>query len=765
MCHSPVKSFHVSEFKCKFVDNKMRRLKKIMSRMVALGVMPVAIASCSVSRFIPEGDYLLDVAEVRTDTKELPSAQLQGYIQQHPNSRWLSFAKVPMLPWMISGTDTTKHINRFLHRVGQAPVVYDPVKAATTRQDLETAVRNMGYLSANVSVVERSKKKKMKVTYQVETGERYRVDRVYQHVNDPAIGALLDEADSKSLLRKGIPFDVNLLEQERVRLNTLIRNNGYYRFNKENIHFRADTTAGPNHVRLATVVDAQGQSVYRIGDVSFRTDTILGRKSIRENVLKAKSHLLPGQIYQDKTLQNTYSGLSTLGAVVSSNVQLEPSQEDSLRLNAMVSVVTAKPHSFNAELEGTNSAGDFGAAVSLGYQNRNLMRGSEVFGLKARGAYEAIRGLNGYEDQDYIEYGVEASLTFPDFKMPWVSRNFRRNITATSEVSLNYDSQDRPEFHRRVVTGAWRYRWHAADRQRQHRLDLIDLNYVFMPWISPTFKKDYLDNEESRNAILRYNYENLFIMKLGYMLTLSSQPLALNTGSYGTNAWTMRIGVESAGNLLYGITNLFNTPKNSEGYYQVFNIAYAQYAKGDFDFTKSFRLNNENSLAFHIGVGVAYPYGNATVLPYEKRYFSGGANSVRGWSVRGLGPGRFKGRDGRIDINNHTGDIKLDLNLVYRAHLFWLIDGAVFIDAGNIWTMRNYEAHPGGQFRFKTFWKEIAAAYGLGVRLNFNYFILRLDGGMKAVNPAYTDARHHFPLIHPKFSRDFALHFAVGLPF
>lgn len=743
----------------------MSLLKKISGKVVAWGVVPLAIASCSVSRFVPEGEYLLDVAEVRTDTKELPAARLQGYIQQHPNSRWLSFAKVPMVPWMISGTDTTKRINRFLHRVGQAPVIYDSLKARATRQDLETAVRNMGYLSANVRVVERPKKKKMKVTYQVETNRRYYVDRIYRHVNDSVIDALLETEDSHSLLQEGMPFDVNLLEQERVRLNTLIRNNGYYRFNKENIHFRADTTAGPGHVRLAAVVDAQDRQVYHIGNVSFRTDTIVGRKSIRENVLKAKTHLIPGQIFRDKKLQSTYNGLSTLGAVVSSNVQLEPDEKDSLSLNAMVSVLTAKPHTFNAEVEGTNSAGDFGAAVSLGYQNRNLMRGSEVLGLKVRGAYEAIRGLNGYEDQDYIEYGVEAALTFPDFKMPWVSRNFRRNITATSEVSLNYDSQDRPEFHRRVVTGAWRYRWHADDRRRQHRLDLIDLNYVFMPWISPTFKKDYLDNEESRNAILRYNYENLFIMKLGYMLTLSSQPLALNTGSYGTNAWNLRVGVESAGNLLYGFTNLFNTPKNSEGYYQVFNIAYAQYVKGDFDFTKSFRLNNENSLAFHIGVGVAYPYGNATILPYEKRYFSGGANSVRGWSVRGLGPGKFKGRDGRIDFINQTGDIKLDMNLEYRTHLFWLIDGAVFIDAGNIWTARNYEAQPGGQFRFKSFWKEIAVAYGLGVRLNFNYFILRLDGGMKAVNPAYTDARHHYPFIHPNFKRDFALHFAVGLPF
>ncbi len=732
---------------------------------MALAVLSLGLASCSVSRFVPEGEYLLDQVSVQTDTRELGSQQLSGYIQQHPNSRWFSLIKVPMSPWLISGIDSTKRINRFLHKLGQAPVIYDAQKAQATRNDMEQAVRNMGYLHADVAVKERSKRKKMRLTYEVRTGERYHVDQVFRYVGDSVIASLIDSADSQTLLHAGMPFDVNLMEQERVRLNNLLRNKGYYRFNKEDIHFRADTTAGPQHVRLATLVQTFDQQPYTIGQVQFRTDTLKGRKTIRESVLRAKTQLVPGDLYQEQKVQNTYNGLGSLGAVVSSNVQLTPSDADSTVLDAQVSVLTAKPHSFNAELEGTNSAGDLGAAVSLGYQNRNLMRGAEVLGLKIRGAYEAIRGLSGYEDQDYIEYGVEATLTFPDFRFPWVSQKFRRKAQATSEVSLSYASQDRPEFHRRVVTGAWRYRWSSDNRRFSHKLDLLDLNYVFMPWISDTFRQDYLENDSSRNAILRYNYENLFIMKLGYTLTLSSQPLAATTGSYGTNAWTLRFNVETAGNLLYGITNLFDTAKNSDGHYQVFNIAYAQYVKGDFDFTKSFRLGRNNSLAVHFGLGLAYPYGNSSVLPYEKRYFSGGANSVRGWSVRELGPGRFRGQDGRIDFINQTGDMKLDMNVEYRAHLFWLIDGAVFVDAGNIWTLRYYEEQDGGQFRFKSFYKEIAVAYGLGVRLNFNYFILRLDAGMKAINPAYTDSRHHYPIIHPDVSRDLTFHFAVGLPF
>jgi outer membrane protein assembly factor BamA len=235
--------------------------------------------------------------------------------------------------------------------------------------------------------------------------------------------------------------------------------------------------------------------------------------------------------------------------------------------------------------------------------------------------------------------------------------------------------------------------------------------------------------------------------------------------NYGTNALSIRFNVETAGNLLNAGSLLFDAKKNSDNQYSLFNIAYAQYVKGDIDISKSLRFDERNSMALHFGLGVAYPYGNSNILPYEKRYFSGGANSVRGWSVRELGPGRFMGNDGRIDFINQTGDIKLDMNIEYRTSLFWKIHGAVFIDAGNIWTIRDYVEQPGGQFRLKSFWREIAVAYGLGFRLNFDYFIIRLDGGMKAVHPGYTDAIRHFPIIHPNFKRDFTFHFAVGLPF
>ena len=274
-----------------------------------------------------------------------------------------------------------------------------------------------------------------------------------------------------------------------------------------------------------------------------------------------------------------------------------------------------------------------------------------------------------------------------------------------------------------------------------------------MPWISETFKNDYLGSSDSRNAILRYNYENLLIMKLGFAF------------NYNDGTHSLKVNVETAGNLLKGLSNMMNFKKNEMGQSEFLRVAFAQYFKTDIDYTYNYKIDERNTLALHSRIGVAIPYGNSNMLPFEKRYFSGGANSVRGWSVRELGPGNYKGTDGRIDFINQTGDVRLDLNAELRSHLFWKFQGALFIDAGNIWTVRAYKDQPGGLLTLSSLYKEIAVSYGAGLRLNFDYFILRLDLGMKAINPVYTTSREHFPITNHKFSRDYALHFAVGLPF
>ena len=289
--------------------------------------------------------------------------------------------------------------------------------------------------------------------------------------------------------------------------------------------------------------------------------------------------MIPGDIYRESNLTDTYSRLNRLPAVASTNVRMEPNVQDSSSLEVNVIITPARLNSIQLGLDGTNTAGDLGAALNFTYQNRNVFHGSEVFSLKLRTAFEAIRGLEGYADQNYFEYGIEAGMQFPDFIFPFLSRDFRRKSKASTEFNLTYASQDRPEFHRRVLTGAWKYRWGGANGKEQHRFDLLDVNYVFMPWISDTFYDTYIRNPESRNAIIAYNYKNLFIVKLGYQYQYSSVGLATPMGIYGKDAYTLRLGVETAGNLLHGICNLAETKVNEDGQRTLFNIAYAQYAK------------------------------------------------------------------------------------------------------------------------------------------------------------------------------------------
>ncbi len=731
---------------------------KLIKLYIALTAL-ILLTACSATKFISDGDYLLDRVEVKSAQKDFNVSLLEPYVRQKANSKWFSLFKIPLATYSLSGTDTIRWINRMLKNIGEAPVVYDTVMAERSCEALRSAMSNMGYLHSEVELQTRRKGKKVRVTYILKPGEPYYLRNVRYDIADDSIRALLD-ADRQYTLRTGAPFTVERLDAERNRITNFLLENGYYKFNKDFIHFSADSARDSREIDLTLHLDKYRPNSnapetlhprYTIGTVSYASGD-KGNIQLRPKVLQYNTAIIPGTPFSANALQKTYNNFARLKAIRYTNIKFSELPDTSV-LDCDIQVSTNKPHTLSFQPEGTNTAGDLGAAASLTYENRNIFHGSELFSIELRGAFEAITGLEGYQNQDYEEYSVEAKLQFPRFVAPFLSKTFRRRSTASSELSVAWDLQNRPEFHRRVFSTAWRYRWAEPRHHVSYRFDLLDLNYVYMPWISATFKHDYLDSVSNRNAILRYNYEDLFIMKMGFGITYNNDKLAL------------RANVETAGNLLGAFANMASFRKNDVGQHTLFNIAYAQYVKFDFDFTKQIRFDTHNVLALHGAFGIAYPYGNSTVLPFEKRYFSGGANSVRGWGVRELGPGKFKGTDGRIDFINQTGDMKLDLSAEYRTFLFWKFDGAAFIDAGNIWTLRSYAEQPGGQFKISEFYKQIAVAYGVGLRLNFGYFILRFDMGMKAINPAYENHKEHYAFLNPDFGRDFSFHFAVGLPF
>lgn len=786
---------------------------------IALLVVCSLLSACHPERFLSDNEYILHSSRLRVDGGHVKAADYEPYIRQTPNARWFNVLKVPLALYCLSPSDTTRRKGRFFRRIGEPPVVYSAEETDYTTASMLQALRAKGYIHASVTADTAHRGRQLDVTYHARPGRRYYVSELAYSCDDDTLQQDLSRVARETVLYKGMPLDVSLLSEERSRIIGALQDRGYYRLNSEFITYRVDTLLDDTGVRLTQlfrcppgVSSEEAYRKYVIGHINVYedatpSDTVLhvmriafrdGKRvvlpdtadrdtllhtmnfhtpralHIRRGVYLNHIILRPDSLFAESDVQHTYSGLNALQAIKYSMLRLRTAPDDSARLDADLTITRSKPHSVSAELEGTNTNGNLGAAASLTYANRNTLRGAEVLSLKLRAAYEAITGLEGYSEENYFEYGIEGSLRFPAFHLPFSSLEGRRQMRATSNLSLMYNSQDRPEFHRRVLTGSWNYQWNHADHPGLHHLlSVLQLNYVFMPWISDTFRKDYLDGEDSRYSILRSSYEDLFIMSSAYSFTYNSQqehdnrqtPFAPASATQLSRGWQLKAKLEIAGNILYGFSALTHARKNESGQYKLFNIAFAQYVKTELDFTRILLMGERNAFAFHGYFGIAIPYGNASTIPYEKRFFSGGANSVRGWGVRELGPGSYTGRDGKVDFINQTGNIKLDLQAEWRSHLFWKFDGALFIDAGNIWNTRAYPGQEEGKFRFDKFYKQIAVSYGLGLRFNLDYFVLRFDAGMKAINPAYTSGRRHYPIIHPNLSRDFAFHFAVGLPF
>ena len=767
----------------------MSLLRKIVFMLAGV----LLLFSCSVKKFIPEGEYLLNDVEIISNTNRANASKAVDYIRQKPNAKWFSLVKVPMYTYALSGLDSTKWINNVLRRLGEKPVVYSKKLAEATRYNIQQMLLNDGYLHARVDLetVVNEKKRRAKAVYYLHEKERYYIADFRMESDDSVLAGIVMSDTAASVVKAGMPFNVEGMEMERRRVTELLRNNGYYRFQKEHITYTADTAHHSNKVKLTMNISGfvpavnaapVDHKVYRIGKVYYvanaglniddeqlaQCDTVeydgfsvLYSESqvLRTKILLENTYITPGELFSQENVDKTYSSFSQLPALKYTTVRMQE-RPDSAVLDCYIMYEKSKRCTVGFDLDGTNTAGNFGALASVTLSDKNLFKGSEQLALRLFAAYEAVSDLRGYDGDKFFEYGAELSLRFQGGIVSTLVPADKRKLVSSSLFSLKYNSQDRPEFNRKLISGTWSYIW-SRNKDTQHRLDVLDLNYIYVPWIAETFKEEYLDSISNRNSILKYNYENLLITKLGYTYSYNSSMNEANR--FKRVVYSLRTNVECSGNMFYGINSIFDSPKNSDGQYTLLNIAYAQYVKGDFDFTTRIKMDDRNSMVMHFGFGIAYPYGNSRILPFEKRYFSGGANGMRGWTVRTLGPGSYRNGNRSIDFINQSGDIKLDMSVEYRSHLFMMVHSAVFIDAGNIWTIRSYDEQPGGQFT-TTFYKDIAMSYGLGLRLEFDMFVFRLDAAMKAINPAYS-GREKFPIITPNFNRDFALHFAIGYPF
>ncbi|MCQ2219111.1 MAG: BamA/TamA family outer membrane protein [Paludibacteraceae bacterium] len=759
---------------------------------VTLSLMGLFLSACSPTKFVPEGQYLLDKVDFVTETDALSNSDLKLYLRQEPNFKVFGLYKLYLSFYNMSGRDSTKWRNKQLRSIGEPPVIYDGYMTSRSEQEIEKYVRSKGFCNAEVKAWTEFNNKKAKVTYYIKENEPYRLRNItYNFASDSEIDSLYTASDQKSsLLKKGMLFDIDQLDEERKRIDKLLKRRGYYYFNKDYLTYTADSSLKSHEVDvtlslkpyLKSLPDGTMEEVhhkrYTVRDVNmlvlkdskstyspyFHYDTLRykpnlniisdGKPILRPKVLDEELCIYPHLPYSSFFVDRTYAKLNALGAVRSTNIEFVALADSSSQLDCFVLISPSKAQSFSLDLEGTNSWGDLGFAVTGGYTHKNIFRGSETFNLKGRYEQEAYSGITNFLSDYTKDIGAEMSINFPRFMFPFTTRAFRQRINASTEFKLSYNYQTRPNTYEKYSsTIGVRYIWNMR-RFYRYCFDIIDLNYVNIN-THPDFDSLY---SAPKYSVLRDSYSDHFIFSSGFSLVFDDK-----TSQRRRDKTYYKIAVESAGNLLQGICTLADRKPNENGQLEFAGLPFSQYVKGEAHFARSKYIDRKNILVYHIGCGLAYPYGNAEIVPFEKRFFGGGANSVRGWSVRTLGPGSYSSEN-KDDFVKQSGDVKLDANIEHRTKLFWKIEMAAFFDAGNVWTIRQYESQPKGAFSFNSFYKEIAMAYGAGLRFDFTFFLLRFDMGVKAFDPSRSSAdRWRFKGLN--WSDDFAFHFAIGYPF
>jgi outer membrane protein assembly factor BamA len=749
-------------------------------------VFILMFSACNTNKFVPEGEFLLDKINIKSDNKELNHSDLKEYLRQTPNAAVFGAFRMQLGIYDWAPKDTTKWLNRILHktffRIGDPPVIYNSALTSLSVQQLQLLLENKGYINAKVASNVITKGKKATVVYIINSNTPYRLNQYNIDINNEALNKIASDT-SKSLIKPNILFDADIFNAERERIASRFRQQGYYNFNKEFLAYSADSSLNSHKINMTLKLrdylkksnDSTENLIFKqftIGKVTFYANTdenLLGnlenkieydtikfrdfelispkKRILKLDALVQNTYINPNSLYSDDAVERTYSALNSLGPIKYVNISFKENKNNIL--DCTINVVPSKTISLSAELEGTYTAGYWGVAGNVNFANRNIFKGAETLSLLARWAFEK---------QDIIwaqEYGGQIGLKFPRFMLPFGSFDFKRKVHANTEFTATFDSQFRPgEFSTKSVGAGINYSW--TRRQYQHVFQLFDLNYVYFDSISQSFRTSFLN--PLKPLYNPYNYLNHFIMRIGYAGSYTS----FNSNRPLQNYSSSRYTIETAGNLLYGLSHLFGKVPDSTGYYQLFKIRYAQYSKGEYNVTYHQIFDFENRFVYHFGFGLGFPYGNGDVIPYEKRFYSGGANSVRGWGESMLGPGVYNRIEGASRDFNQVGDIKLDMNMEYRAKMFWILEGALFLDAGNIWTIKDYDTQKGGTFKFDTFMNQIAIAYGFGLRFDIKFFIIRSDVGIRLFDPVLS--RQQQWRVSPGWG-DLALHIAIGYPF
>ncbi len=723
-------------------------------KLLVVCILSFVICSCSTTRVLQDGEFRLARNNVTVvNDKSFNTNQIEPYLKQKPNS-YLIFGWNPFLNLYNWSNGKGKGWDKFVEKVGVAPVVYDPEMVESSVENITRHLEYLGYFNSSVQTRLQVKKRRVYVDYDVTLGKQYPIKAIDISVPGGDFAREFYRDTSSMTVRKGMPLSESILEKESDRITAYMRNRGFYTFNKNYFFFEADTLSYPdsavlemrvnNYTRNGSESDARPLCKFSIGNVSISYPAGL---KIREQVLSDLNTIKPGDLYSERLVNTAYNRLSSLR--VFSSVNVEMTQRDTNIVDCEINLSQSRLQGFKLNLEASiNSSGLFGVSPQLSYYHKNIFRGGEWLNLSFMGNFQ----FKFNDDIRSNEFGVSAGLSFPKFLL--LPYSLFPGAVPRTDVNFSYNYQSRPEYTRNILSMSYGYNGNMRGR----------FFYQFYPLQFNVVRLFDLDqafyNTLSRDPFMRNAYQNHFDLGSGAIFYYSTNTDVVPR----TPFFYVRCQVDIAGNILSAFKPLMNKDSNGAG--MIWNTPFSQYVRAEFSIGKTWRFgrNDGQALATRFLAGAGYAYGNSDALPFEKHFYSGGANSLRGWQARSVGPG-LASLDRTFIIANQTGDMKLEANVEYRFKMFWKVDGAVFVDAGNVWTLRDTggENSAASKLMMKTFAQSIAANWGLGIRLDLNFLLLRVDMGMRLHDPA----REHKWLRPAQWlQRDgFAVHFGVGYPF
>lgn len=770
--------------------------KRIRYRILLFVCLVSFFYACSPTRYVGKDEYLLNRVKVKVEEKGINTSDLKKTIRQRPNTRILGIARFHLGLYNLSGKNEKKRFNQWLRSIGEAPVIYSPFLTDRSISQLKLYLTNKGYYNAIVGDSVWFRKKKAQIIYHVQPGPVSRVEH-FTFLDDssylanelpldsPLMQMVLEDT-VHTLLRKDMPMDIEALEKERERITHTLRKNGYFNFSKNLIHYYADTGrfGGPEktHLLLTIVNNPADSLAYRKfaidriminldydpvlmsngGDSLYQHfmygeyDVLFRDKiKIKPNVILETIQFKRGELYNTQKVNSSYSRLQALNLFKFININFREriNEQGESVLDCEILLTPLKRQSYNVFLEGTNNSGNIGVGGNFAYNHKNLFHAGENLTLSVWGALRKER-LRENEIFSTTEVGTELKLVSPQFWVPIFRMDeFRRNMAPKTSVSLSYSQENTQFYRRRIASAKFGYLWRRADNKWRYNFDLIDLNYVLMPTVDSSFIS------ELRNEYIKSAYTDHMILSANFSAVYTNQDVnAARSFNY------FRGNIETSGNFLLGMDKLFGARQrelNGERFYKILGVRYAQFVKADGEYRFNHYINKANTLVYRLFVGCGYPYGNMKALPFEEAYYCGGANGIRAWQSRTLGPGAFTLQD---NYPNSVGDFKIEANIEYRFKLFWLLEGALFFDAGNIWNINKYENRPGAQMSSQ-FYRQIAVGTGAGLRLDVNFFLLRFDLGIKMHDPAREQGQRFVLFSRNGGFKKSVFNIAIGYPF